>query len=233
MGQKVSPTGFRLGILYEWASRWYAPKKKYRHLLQRDMKIREIITRSIKDPGLEDILIVRPAPQIIEVTIRTSRPGVVIGAKGQIIKELENKVNAALAKMGSDEKARLQVHEVAVPELSAQIVAQQIAEQIVRKVSYRRAMKRAMDQAMEKNALGMRVEIAGRLNGAEIARRQWYQVGRIPRHTLRAHIDYGFAEALTKFGQIGVKVWIFKGEVPLGKRIYKWGGVPTDESTPA
>jgi small subunit ribosomal protein S3 len=233
MGQKVSPTGFRLGILYEWSSRWYAPKKKYRVLLHRDMKIRETVRAAIKDPGLEDILIVRPAPQLVEVTIRTSRPGVVIGAKGQIIKDLESKVNAALAKMGADEKARLQVHEVPVPELSAQIVSQQIADQIVRKMSYRRAMKRAMDQALEKNAIGMRVEVAGRLNGAEIARRQWYQTGRIPRHTLRAHIDYGFSEALTKYGQIGVKVWIFKGEVPLGKRIYKWGGAPTDESSSA
>ncbi len=227
MGQKVNPIGFRLGLIYQWTSRWTAEPKKYREYVKRDLLIRDIIRRELQDPGLEDIEIHRVKNNETNVIIRTSRPGVVIGVKGQNIRALEEKINRKLQEMGvspKEERVVLRAAAVENPELSAQVVANSIAHQIERQVLYRRAMKRAIQQALEKGAKGTLVEVVGRLPGAEIARRVWYQKGRIPRHTIRAHIDYGFAEAWTKYGRIGVKVWIYHGDVDMKQLRPRWTG---------
>src|SRR5438093_114964 len=207
MGQKVNPIGLRLGINRTWDSRWFAGKNDYGKLLHEDMKIREELMDSLKQAAVSRIVIERPHKKC-RVTIHSARPGVVIGKKGADIEKLRRKV-AAL----TDSDVVINIVEIRKPETDAQLVAENIAQQLERRVAFRRAMKRSMQSATRLGAKGVRVEVAGRLGGAEIARTEQYHEGRVPRHTLRADIDYGFAEAHTTYGIIGVKAWIFKGEV--------------------
>ena len=210
MGQKVHPTGIRLGIVKDWSSKWYADTKTFPEYIKSDHEIRERIRLKLKDASVSRISIERPAKKV-NVTIHTARPGIVIGKKGEDIEKLR----AELAKLVGMNIAdvRLNISEVRKPELDAQLVAEGIAQQLERRVMFRRAMKRAVTNTMRVGAEGIKVKVGGRLNGAEIARSEWYHEGRVPLHTLRADIDYGFAEAHTTYGVIGVKVWIFKGEI--------------------
>ena len=207
MGQKVNPIGMRLQVNRTWDSRWFADTKDYGNLLLEDVKIREFIHEEAKQAGVSRVIIERPHKKC-RVTIHAARPGVIIGKKGADIETLRRKV-AALTKS----ELHLNIVEVRKPELDAQLVAESIAQQLERRVSFRRAMKRAVQNAMRMGALGIRVNVAGRLGGAEIARTEWYREGRVPLHTLRADIDYALSEASTPYGIIGVKVWIFKGEI--------------------
>ncbi len=207
MGHKVNPIGLRLQINRTWDSRWYANTKEYGDLLHEDLKIREFIRKEAKQAGISRIVIERPHRKC-RVTIYTARPGVIIGKKGADIENLRKKV-AALTKS----ELHLNIVEVRRPEIDAQLLAENVAQQLERRVSFRRAMKRAVQNAMRMGAQGIRINCAGRLGGAEIARTEWYREGRVPLHTLRADIDYAFAEAFTAYGQIGIKVWIFKGEI--------------------
>ena len=207
MGQKVNPIGMRLQVNRTWDSRWFANTKDYGNLLLEDLKIREFIKEECKQAGVSKIIIERPHGKC-RVTIHTARPGVIIGKKGADIETLRRK----LARMTKAE-LHLNIVEVRKPELDAQLVAESIAQQLERRVSFRRAMKRAVQNAMRMGALGIRVNVAGRLGGAEIARTEWYREGRVPLHTLRADIDYALSEATTPYGIIGIKVWIFKGEI--------------------
>jgi small subunit ribosomal protein S3 len=208
MGQKVHPTGIRLGIVKDWTSKWYADSKDYPDYLLTDLRVREFLKKKLAAASVSRIQIERPARNA-HITIQTARPGMVIGKKGEDIEQLRREVTAM---MGIPD-VRINIEEIRKPELDAQLVAESIAQQIERRIMYRRAMKRAVTNTMRLGALGIRVNVAGRLNGAEIARREWYREGRVPLHTLRADIDYGFAEANTPSGQVGVKVWVFKGEV--------------------
>ncbi|MGH8593396.1 MAG: 30S ribosomal protein S3 [Gammaproteobacteria bacterium] len=207
MGQKVHPVGMRLGICQDWSSKWYADSKRYADYLNMDLKIREFLRKRLSHASLSRIQIERPANNA-RIIIHTARPGIVIGKKGEDIEKLRKDVSAI---MGIP--AHISVEEIRKPELDAHLVAESIAGQLERRIMFRRAMKRAVSNAMRLGAQGIRVNVAGRLNGAEIARREWYREGRVPLHTLRADIDYGFAEARTTYGVIGVKVWVFKGEV--------------------
>jgi small subunit ribosomal protein S3 len=207
MGHKVNPVGMRLQVNRTWDSRWYADTKDYGNLLLEDVAIRDFIEKEAKQAGVSKIIIERPHRKC-RVTIHTARPGVIIGKKGADIEVLRKK----LAKM-TDSELHLNIVEVRKPELDAQLVAESIAQQLERRVSFRRAMKRSVQNAMRMGALGIRVNVAGRLGGAEIARTEWYREGRVPLHTLRADIDYAHAEAETPYGIIGIKVWIFKGEI--------------------
>jgi small subunit ribosomal protein S3 len=207
MGQKVNPTGLRLGINRTWDSRWYAGKKEYGKLLQEDIKIREYLSDKLKAAGVSRIVIERPHKKC-RVTIHSARPGVVIGKKGADIEKLKSDVQ----KFTADE-VHLNIVEIRKPEIDAKLVAENIAQQLERRVAFRRVMKRAVQTAMRLGALGIRITCAGRLGGAEIARVEWYREGRVPLHTLRADIDYGIATAFTTYGTCGVKVWIFKGEI--------------------
>jgi len=207
MGQKVNPIGYRLQVNRTWDSRWYADKKEYGDLLLEDLKIRDFIKEECKQAGVSRVIIERPHKKC-RVTIHSARPGVIIGKKGADIEVLRRKVAAQ-----TDSELHLNIVEVRKPELDAQLVAESIAQQMERRVSFRRAMKRAVQNAMRMGALGIRVNVSGRLGGAEIARTEWYREGRVPLHTLRADIDYARAEGLTAYGIIGVKVWIFKGEI--------------------
>ncbi|RDC70890.1 30S ribosomal protein S3 [Rhodovulum sp. 12E13] len=207
MGHKVNPVGMRLQVNRTWDSRWYADTKDYGNLLLEDVAIRDFIEKEAKQAGVSKIIIERPHRKC-RVTIHTARPGVIIGKKGADIEVLRKK----LAKM-TDSELHLNIVEVRKPELDAALVADSIAQQLERRVSFRRAMKRAVQNAMRMGALGIRVNVAGRLGGAEIARTEWYREGRVPLHTLRADIDYALKEAKTPYGIIGVKVWIFKGEI--------------------
>ena len=207
MGHKVNPIGMRLQINRTWDSRWYADTKDYGNLLLEDLKVREFIGEECKQAGISRVIIERPHKKC-RVTIHTARPGVIIGKKGADIEGLRLKV----ASMTNSE-LHLNIVEVRKPELDATLVAESIAQQLERRVSFRRAMKRAVQSAMRMGALGIRVNVAGRLGGAEIARTEWYREGRVPLHTLRADIDYAPAEGLTAYGIIGIKVWIFKGEI--------------------
>ncbi|MGB7754498.1 MAG: 30S ribosomal protein S3 [Salinisphaera sp.] len=207
MGHKVHPVGFRLGITTEWSSRWYAEGQGYADALNTDLAVREFIREKLSHASVSRIQIDRPA-RSARITIHTARPGIVIGKKGEDIDKLRAEVSA---RMGVP--VHLSVEEIRRPELDAYLVAQNIAQQLERRIMFRRAMKRAVGNAMRLGAGGIRVNVAGRLNGAEIARTEWYRDGRVPLHTLRADIDYGLAEAKTTYGVIGVKVWIFKGEV--------------------
>ncbi len=207
MGQKVKPIGLRLGINRTWDSRWYANKKDYGNLLVSDFKIRKYLKQKLPQAGIAKIVIERPAKKAV-VSIHTSRPGVIIGKKGTDIETLKN----ALTKMVGSEVS-LNIVEVRKPELEASLVAEGISQQIERRVSYRRAMKRAIQTSMRMGAEGIRVIVSGRLGGAEIARVEQYHEGRVPLHTLRADIDYGYAAAETTYGICGVKVWIYRGEV--------------------
>jgi small subunit ribosomal protein S3 len=207
MGQKVNPIGMRLQVNRTWDSRWNADTKDFGDLLLEDVKIREFINEECKQAGVARVIIERPHKKC-RVTIHTARPGVIIGKKGADIEVLRQK----LAKM-TDSELHLNIVEVRKPELDAQLVGESIAQQLERRVSFRRAMKRAVQNAMRMGALGIRVNVAGRLGGAEIARTEWYREGRVPLHTLRADIDYALSEAMTPYGIIGIKVWIFKGEI--------------------
>ena len=207
MGHKVNPIGMRLQINRTWDSRWYANTKDNGNLLLEDLKIREFIGEECKQAGISRVIIERPHKKC-RVTIHTARPGVIIGKKGADIEGLRSKVAAM-----TDSELHLNIVEVRKPVLDAALVAESIAQQLERRVSFRRAMKRAVQSAMRMGALGIRVNVAGRLGGAEIARTEWYREGRVPLHTLRADIDYAHAEGLTAYGIIGIKVWIFKGEI--------------------
>lgn len=207
MGHKVHPTGFRLGITTEWCSRWYAENKAYSETLITDIAVREYIRKKLAHASVSRIQIDRPA-RSARIVIHTARPGIVIGKKGEDIDKLRNEVSR---KMGVP--VHLSVEEIRKPELDALLVAENIAQQLERRIMFRRAMKRAVGNAMRLGAGGIRVNVGGRLNGAEIARSEWYRDGRVPLHTLRADIDYGLAEAETTYGILGVKVWIFKGEI--------------------
>jgi small subunit ribosomal protein S3 len=207
MGQKVHPTGIRLGIIKDWASKWYASSTNYADYLNTDLKVRDFIQKKLAQASVSRIQIERPANNA-HITIHTARPGIVIGKKGEDIEALRKELSDM---MGSP--VHVNIEEIRKPELDAQLVAEGVAQQLERRIMFRRAMKRAVTNTLRLGAQGIRINVAGRLNGAEIARTEWYREGRVPLHTLRADIDYGFAEANTTYGVIGVKVWIFKGEV--------------------
>ncbi len=207
MGQKVHPIGIRLGIVKDWTSKWYADSKDFANLLNNDLEVRDYLKKRLSQASVSRIQIDRPANNA-HITIHTARPGLVIGKKGEDIDSLRKDISS---RMGIP--VHLSVEEIRKPELDAQLVAEGITQQLERRIMFRRAMKRAVQNAMRLGAGGVKVHMSGRLNGAEIARSEWYREGRVPLHTLRADIDYGFAEANTTYGIIGVKVWIFKGEV--------------------
>jgi len=207
MGQKVHPTGIRLGYIKDWTSRWYANSKNYPEYLGKDLEIREFLKRKLAHASVSRIQINRPANNA-QITIHTARPGIVIGKKGEDIDALRRQVGAMLGA-----PVQISVEEIRKPELDAQLVAEGVAQQLEKRIMFRRAMKRAVTNSLRLGAEGIKINVSGRLNGAEIARSEWYREGRVPLHTFRADIDYGFAEAKTTYGVIGVKVWIFKGEV--------------------
>ena len=210
MGQKVHPTGFRLGIATDWTSKWYADSGQFADFLDEDLKIRDFLKKKLSQAAVSRIQISRPAKSIA-VTIHTARPGIIIGKKGEDIERLRIEV-AALVSVHIN-NVKINIEEIRKPELDAQLVAEGIASQLERRVMFRRAMRRSVTNAMRIGAEGIKINVSGRLNGAEIARNEWYREGRVPLHTLRADVDYGFAEALTTYGILGVKVWIYKGEV--------------------
>jgi len=224
MGQKVHPIGIRLGIVKDWSSKWYADTKTFPEYVRTDYLIRSFIKNKLKDASVSRISIERPAKKV-NITIHTARPGIVIGKKGEDIERLRSEISKIIDMSLAD--VRINISEVRKPELDAQLVAEGIAQQLERRVMFRRAMKRAVTNTMRVGAEGVKVKVGGRLNGAEIARSEWYHEGRVPLHTLRADIDYGFAEANTTYGVIGVKVWIFKGE------IFEKPEVAADEPTDA
>ncbi len=207
MGQKVNPIGLRLGVNRTWDSRWYASRGEYARLLHEDLKMREHILTSRKQAGISKVVIERPHKKC-RVTVHTARPGILIGKKGADIEKLRRELAAM-----TDSEVHLNIVEVRKPEIDATLVAEGIAQQLERRVAFRRAMKRAVQSAIRMGALGIRINCGGRLGGAEIARMEWYREGRVPLHTLRADIDYGTALGRTAYGVIGVKVWIFKGEI--------------------
>ena len=207
MGQKVNPVGFRLGINRSWDSIWYAKKNDYSKFLIEDYKIRQYIRKNIKNSGVSEIIIERSSKKC-SVSIHTSRPGFVIGKKGADIEKIKSKISKI-----TDSEVFVNIKEIKKPELNAYLVAENIAQQLVKRIAYRRAMKRAMQSAMRLGAKGIKVCVSGRLAGNEIARTEWLREGSVPLHTLRANLDYSESEALTTYGIIGVKVWIYKGEI--------------------
>ena len=207
MGQKVHPTGIRLGIIKDWTSTWYADSKDYAGFLHADIKVREYVRKKLANASVSRVQIERPAGNA-RVIIHTARPGIVIGKKGEDIERLRFEISEMMGV-----PAHVSVEEIRKPELDAYLVAESVAQQIERRIMFRRAMKRAVTNTMRLGAQGIKITVGGRLNGAEIARSEWYREGRVPLHTLRADIDYGTAEANTTYGIIGIKVWIFKGEV--------------------
>ncbi len=227
MGQKIHPIGFRVGITRDWESRWYAPKSQYRHLVYEDYLIRKTIKKGWYGAGISRIDIERAA-NIVRVIIYAARPGQIIGRGGHGIEELTRAVHKALAP-GKPE-IRIDVEDVRNPDTDAQLVAENIAQQLERRVSHRRAMRQALARAERANVRGIKIMVAGRLGGAEIARTEWERVGRVPLQTLRADIDYGFAVAYTIYGTIGVKVWIYKGDIPVTERRILMSTVTTPES---
>jgi len=208
MGQKINPIGFRLGVNRGWDSIWFAKKKEFGKYLIEDFKIRKYIKKNILNSGVSDIIIERSGKKLI-VSIHTSRPGFVIGKKGADIEKIKTNV----LKISKDSEVTINIKEIKKPELNSYLVAENIATQLVKRIAYRRAMKRAMQSAIRLGALGIKVMVSGRLAGNEIARTEWERDGSIPSHTLRANIDYGTAEALTTYGIIGIKVWIYKGQL--------------------
>jgi small subunit ribosomal protein S3 len=207
MGQKIHPTGFRLSVQKNWSSKWFANSKQFAGMLQKDIEVRDFLKKKLVGAGVSKVVIERPAKNA-RITIYTARPGVVIGKKGEDIESLRNELKK---RMGLPDVA-LNIEEVRKPEVDAQLIAESITQQLEKRIMFRRAMKRAMQNAMRLGAQGIKIMSAGRLNGIEIARTEWYREGRVPLHTLRADIDYGFSEAKTTYGVIGVKVWVFKGE---------------------
>ncbi len=206
MGQKIHPTGFRLSVLKNWSSKWYASNKKFPAMLLDDIKVREFLGKKLAHASVGKIVIERPAKNA-RITIFSSRPGIVIGKKGEDIEVLR----AQLQKM-MGVPVHINIEEIRKPEIDAKLIADSIAQQLEKRIMFRRAMKRAMTNAMRLGAQGIKIMSSGRLNGIEIARREWYREGRVPLHTLRADIDYGVSEAKTTYGVIGVKVWVYKGE---------------------
>ena len=207
MGQKVHPTGIRLGIAKDWNSTWYAEKGDYAEQLVSDLEVREFLQKRLGNAAVSRIEIERPAKSA-RITIHTARPGIVIGKKGEDIDRLRREITDLMGV-----PTHITVQEIRKPELDAQLVAEGIAQQLERRIMFRRAMKRAVGNAMRLGAQGIKVNVSGRLNGADIARSEWYREGQVPLHTLRADVDYGFVEAKTTYGVLGVKVWIYKGEV--------------------
>lgn len=207
MGQKVNPVGIRLGIVKDWASRWYASSKEFSDTLCADLKVRDYLRKRLAQAGISRIQIERPARNA-RVTIHTARPGVIIGKSGKEVETLRDEVSK-IVKV----PVHVSIEEVRKPELDARLVAESVAQQLERRIMFRRAMKRAVTTALRSGALGIKISISGRLGGSEIARTEWYREGRVPLQTFRADIDYALAEAQTTYGVIGVKVWIFKGEV--------------------
>ncbi len=206
MGQKINPTGFRLAVTKNWASRWFATGPEFPRMLGEDLKVREYLRKKLRSASVGRIVIERPAKNA-RITIHSARPGVVIGKKGEDIESLK----IALQKM-LGVPVHVNIEEIRKPELEAQLIADSITQQLEKRIMFRRAMKRAMQNAMRLGAQGIKIMSAGRLNGIEIARTEWYREGRVPLHTLRADIDYGFSEAKTTYGVIGVKVWVYKGD---------------------
>lgn len=207
MGRKVHPLGFRLGIIKDWQARWFATGEEYANLLQEDLAIRRLIRDSMGQAGISKVEIER-FPKQVSITIWTAKPGIIIGRKGANVKALRQDLEEL-----SKKRVRIDVQEVERPELDAYLLSENIASQLERRISHSRAMKRAVTQAIRMGAEGVKIICSGRLSGAEMARREWVMEGRVPRNTLRANIDYGFSEALTTYGRIGIKVWIYKGEV--------------------
>jgi small subunit ribosomal protein S3 len=207
MGQKIHPTGFRLALNRNWASRWYANNRNFSNMLLEDVKVREHLREKLGHAAVSRVVIERPAKNA-RITIFSARPGVVIGKKGEDIESLKGQLQRMLRV-----PVHVNIEEVRKPELDAQLIADSIAQQLQKRIMFRRAMKRAITNAMRLGAQGIKIMSAGRLNGIEIARTEWYREGRVPLHTLRADIDYGFAEAKTTYGVIGIKVWVFRGEV--------------------
>ncbi|ACN98383.1 30S ribosomal protein S3 [Sulfurihydrogenibium azorense] len=207
MGQKVHPIGFRLGITQDWRSKWYADKKKYTKLLHEDLAIRQFIQDRYKAAGIADVIIERLGDKL-RVKILAARPGIVIGAKGTEVEKL----NETLKNISSAKEILINVDEVKRPELNAKLVAEDIALQLERRVTHRRAMKKAIDAAMKAGAKGIKTQVGGRIGGVDLARKEWFMAGRMPLQTLKADIDYGTARASTKYGILGVKVWIYKGD---------------------
>jgi small subunit ribosomal protein S3 len=207
MGQKIHPTGFRLAVTKNWSSRWYANSKDFPGMLQEDVKVREYLKRKLAHASVGRVLIERPAKNA-RVTIYSARPGVVIGKKGEDIEQLRTDLQRIMGV-----PVHVSIEEIRKPEVDAQLIADSIAQQLEKRIMFRRAMKRAMQNAMRLGAQGIKVMSAGRLNGAEIARSEWYREGRVPLHTLRADIDYATSEALTTYGIIGIKVWVYKGDL--------------------
>jgi small subunit ribosomal protein S3 len=212
MGQKVHPIGIRLGIIKDWSSKWYANSKDFPEYLNTDLKVRDYIHKKLLQASVSEVRIERPARNA-RIIIYTARPGIVIGKKGEDIDALRKEISNM---MGIP--VHISVEEIRKPELDARLVAISVSQQLERRIMFRRAMKRAVGNAMRLGAQGIRINVGGRLNGAEIARMEWYREGRVPLHTLRADIDYGFSVAKTTYGAIGVKVWIFKGEI-IGKQL--------------
>ncbi|MBZ0293459.1 MAG: 30S ribosomal protein S3 [Anaerolineae bacterium] len=208
MGRKVHPIGFRLKVNRDWDARWYAEGTRYRDLLQEDFAIRRFVKGQGERAGISRVEIERYPNQLL-VNIHTSRPGIVIGRKGEAVKQLRTQLES----LTGGKKVRVEVTEIEKPDLDSTLVAENIAGQLQRRIGHSRAIKRAIGQAMRQGAQGIRIEVSGRLGGSDMARREWQSEGRIPRNTLRASVDYGTAEALTTFGRIGIKVWIYKGEV--------------------
>ncbi|RLA15741.1 MAG: 30S ribosomal protein S3 [Gammaproteobacteria bacterium] len=213
MGQKVNPTGIRLGIVKEHTARWYAQGEMFADNLVNDLEVRRFIRERLKNASVSRIEIERPS-QTVRVIIHTARPGIVIGKKGEDIDKLRKELVRIVGM-----PVNVNVEEVRKPELDATLVAESVAQQLERRIMFRRAMKRVVQNAMRLGAEGIRINVAGRLNGAEIARTEWYREGRVPLHTFRADIDYGTAEAHTTYGVIGIKVWIFKGEVTRTRKV--------------
>lgn len=207
MGQKVNPIGLRVGINRTWDSRWYAVGGTYTKLLREDLKIRDYLKKRLKGAAVSRITIERPT-KIARVTLYTARPGLIIGRKGSDIEQLRNTLSSM-----TEGEVQLNIVEIRKPEIEAQLVAESVAEQLEKRIAFRRAMKRAVQSAIRQGAEGIRINTGGRLGGAEIARIEWYREGRVPLHTLRADIDYGVATAQTAYGNCGVKVWIFRGEI--------------------
>jgi small subunit ribosomal protein S3 len=206
MGQKIHPTGFRLAVTRDWTSRWYATSKNFPKMLKEDIEVRDYLRKKLAHASVGRVVIERPAKNA-RVTVYSARPGVVIGKKGEDIEALKAELQK---RMGVP--VHVNIEEIRKPELDAQLIADSIAQQLEKRIMFRRAMKRAMQNAMRLGAQGIKIMSAGRLNGAEIARTEWYREGRVPLHTLRANIDYGTAEAKTTYGIIGVKVWVYKGD---------------------
>lgn len=223
MGQKVNPVGIRLGIVKDWASRWYASAKDFSDTLYADMKVREFLRKKLVQAAISRIQIDRPARNA-RVTIYSARPGVIIGKSGKEVESLRDDISKIV-----NVPVHVSIEEVRKPELDAKLVAESVAQQLERRIMFRRAMKRAVTTALRSGALGIKISVSGRLGGSEIARTEWYREGRVPLHTFRADIDYALGEAFTTYGVIGVKVWIFKGEV-LGDKAAQ-GETTTEKNT--